>query len=378
MHLGTWLLRDGVLNLGQLEEALRAQIRRGGRLGSNLVELQLLDLDTLGGYLARSWGVPHATQGMFEAIEPAVAQRFGAELAERCCAVPLGPQPDDPAMLAVALRDPLDEDLLAQLAGTLGQPVAPYGAPELRIYFYLERLFGVQRPERPLAGAQPPLPGARAAEARRESSGDGPALPPLRLEPRRQRRTSPPPPIASASRPPPCSFAQACAAVDSAHSRDEIAGALLDYAVERTAVALLFVVRDGRAIGWRGLLGGRHASATDIGDLNLPLAAASVLQWAHDEARIYHGGPLSPDHPVERRLWEVAGAPEPPCDMVVVPVLVKDRVVNLIYAHGQPGAIDPRLTGELGELALRTSAAYVRLIRAAKEAGDSSPPRRSS
>ena len=40
--------RDAVIGLSQLEEALKAQILYGGRLGTNLVELSLLDLDTLG------------------------------------------------------------------------------------------------------------------------------------------------------------------------------------------------------------------------------------------------------------------------------------------------------------------------------------------
>jgi hypothetical protein len=52
----------------------------------------------------------------------------------------------------------------------------------------------------------------------------------------------------------------------------------------------------------------------------------------------------------------------------VVPLLVKQRVVNLVYAHVLAGPVSPELTTELTELASRAQAAYLRLIRQARGA----------
>src|SRR5688572_25977704 len=105
MKLGTLLLREAAISLGQLEAALRTQILYGGRLGTNLVELGFLDLDTLGVYLAEAAGVAAATQNLFETAPPELVLRFGAERAERYLAFPLSGGHGG-APTAVALIDP--------------------------------------------------------------------------------------------------------------------------------------------------------------------------------------------------------------------------------------------------------------------------------
>jgi hypothetical protein len=47
---------------------------------------------------------------------------------------------------------------------------------------------------------------------------------------------------------------------------------------------------------------------------------------------------------------------------VVVPVILKQRVINLIYAHGS-GGIPERIIEELTVLAQHMQDAYLRLIR---------------
>ena len=51
--------------------------------------------------------------------------------------------------------------------------------------------------------------------------------------------------------------------------------------------------------------------------------------------------------------------------VLLTPIIVKQRVVNLVYAHAQ-GALPDTATDELCELAIRASTAYVRLIRQSK------------
>jgi hypothetical protein len=186
--------------------------------------------------------------------------------------------------------------------------------------------------------------------------------PTVRLEPRRKSRelTTPPAHV----EPPPLTYAAACDRIDLARHRDEIGQALLDFAIHRFAALVVFLVRDGNALGWRAYT--TASLARPIADLSLPIGGASALQTAADDLRPYRGRSPSPGHPTETLLWASIGV-EPSSDLFVAPVVVKQRPVNLIYAHplahrGFEGAS----VDELSELAVRASSAYVRLIKQTK------------
>jgi hypothetical protein len=372
MKLGTLLLREAAISLGQLEAALRAQVLYGGRLGTNLVELGFLDLDSLGLYLAEVAGVPAATQNLFENASPVLIEDFGPERAERYGAFPLH-LGGDPAVLAAAMIDPLDADSAEQLADEWGTTVVPHVAPELRLLYYLERHYGISRKQRFVRTGTRRTAPATADDRRRSQPAGGLVMPPVvRLEPRSRRLPSeamesvpPPPPV---SHEPVLDYQQACDALDAANHRNRIADVFVEFAVGRFAAAVVFLVRDGNALGWRLHLAERARLAIrSIDELALPLGGTSALQAANDAAMPFRGPSPSPAYPFEKRLWDALGVERAPAEMLVVPVIVKQRVVNLVYVHGLGGApLSDALAAELAELAVRASAAYVRLIRVAK------------
>ncbi len=445
MKLGTLLLRNAAITLSQLETALRTQVISGGRLGTNLIELGFIDIGTLSEYLAESLSVPLATQSMFESVSQDVIDEFGADLAKRYTAFPLGYQGN---RLAVAVVEPSDRTTLARLADDVGCAIVAHVAPELRIYYYLERHYQLTRKARYLRlGTDRPTP-PEVADRRRTQPHRGISMPPpVRLQPRvvppkppRARtatdnaaeapsvRTAepataepagstaaPPPavktgkkphkPAKAAPRPPSVSAAssgrkprgkskraptaipkprtdetsgkkglatmtyrEACAAIDRADHRDLIGDALVEYARGRFEVAVVFLLRDSNAVGWRAYNSVKDRATMPIDELSLPLGGASVLQVAHDEAKMYRGGAISAGKPTERKLWEALGTDEP-ADMLVVPIVVKRRVVNLIYVHGIAGALlNDTSAKKLSELAKRGARAYLRMIRDAKNA----------
>ena len=69
--------------------------------------------------------------------------------------------------------------------------------------------------------------------------------------------------------------------------------------------------------------------------------------------------------PTEKALWDFLGVP-PAAEVAVAPVAVRNRAVNLIYAHPRGERFEGSYVDELNELAVRASEAYVRLIRQAK------------
>ena len=365
MKLGTLLLRDGVISLTQLEAALRAQVLYGGRLGTNLVELDFVDVDTLGGYLAAVLDVPLATRDMLEATEPHVISWFGPERADRYSAFPLGIDRAHPEMMAVAFADPREDDAIEALARELQRAIVPHVAPELRLYYYLERHYGISRKARFVrTGSSRPGPG-HIDERRRTQPARGMEMPPtVRFEPRKKRPSTAP---LTATQPVDglYSWREARDAIDNATQRDAIAQAFIDYAAGRFEVLALFILRDGNAIGWRVHMAGRSPPGLD--KISLPLGGSSVLQAATDSGQPYRGASPSAGRPVEKRLWDLLNLPAEPEEMLVTPIVVRQRVINLVYAHAPGGApVPPHLADELWELAQRAGDAYLRLVQAAR------------
>ncbi|HKE14125.1 MAG TPA: hypothetical protein VKB80_04660 [Kofleriaceae bacterium] len=366
MRLGTLLLRDAVISLAQLEEALRAQVLYGGRLGTNLVELGSVDLDTLGLYLSKVHGVPLATRARLEAADPAAAARLGADLAERHRAFPLGPEPLRPDTIAVAMADPRQHERVADLARRIGCPVTPYVAAELRILYYLEQRLGVARRPRYLRqpdGSSPPM-GTR--ERRRTQPAHAESAPVVRFEPRPRAEPEPRPRLPTAS--PRVALVDAIGSIAAAQHRDQIADDVIEVTQGRAGAAALLMVRGQNAIGWRALnVHGRPVVGAAIENLAVPLGGSSVLQVAYDTQRAYHGPSPAAGRPVERTIWLALGAIDPPADMMVVPILVARRVVNLLYAHGPGGrSIAESHARELIEIGQAAGGAYVRLIQASR------------
>ena len=362
MKLGTLLLRNAAIGLSQLEAALRNQVLYGGRLGTNLVELGFLDLELLSTHLAELTGLPVATPTLLDDADKTLLDKLGSDDAHRLRAIPLGFVDDGVA--GVAMVEPADAIALESLHARLGATISPYVVPELRALYYLEKHFGTPRRARFIRTARAGSdPGELVGDDRRKSQpAGGIAMPPtLTLEPRR-RRTSSQIPLTHAV-PTALSYGAACERIDTAQNREQIADAFVDYAKGRCDALVVFLIRDGNAMGWRGYVAPPTRPTRPVEELSLPLGGISALQTAHDSGQTYLGASPSPAKPIETSLWASLGAEPPPVEVLVVPVLVKQRPVNLVYAHTLGGTPPQVLITELQDLAARAQTAYLRLIR---------------
>ncbi len=373
MKLGTLLLRNAAIGLSQLESALRNQVLYGGRLGTNLVELGFIDLELLSSYLAELSGFPIATPSLLEEIDRSLVEKLGAEAAHRLRAIPLGYVGEHKDTVAVAVVEPTAAGILDELSQKFERPLTPYVVPELRALYYLEKHFGLPRRARFIRQGREDAPaeGAPGQERRKQQPVHGMVMPPpFTLEPRRRRSSSQIPPLEPAERLSASSlsisYGAACERIDIAENREQIADALCDYAKGRVDALILFLIRDGNALGWRGYLAHPEALKTPIEELSLPLGGASALQSAHDAGEPYIGAPPSAAKPVETKLWAALGASPEPQEVAVVPIMVKQRAVNLIYAHVLGGPPPAQLAHELADLANRCETSYLRLIRQAR------------
>jgi hypothetical protein len=364
VKLGTLLLRNAAIGLSQLEAALRNQVLYGGRLGTNLVELGFIDLELLSSYLAELTKLPIATATLLDGADQHLLDRLGADDAHRLRAIPLGYFGEGTDVAAVAMVDPDDAIAVDRLAARLGATITPYIVPELRALYYLERHFGTPRRARFIRTARAGTdPGELVGDDRRKSQpAGGIAMPPtLTLEPRRQRASSQG--QLTHEVPTAVSYGAACERIDTAQSRDAIADTFVDYAKGRCDALVIFIIRDGNALGWRGYIAPPTRPTHPVEELSLPLGAISALQTAQDSGQTYLGASPSPAHPIETSLWTVLSAEPAPAEVLVVPVLVKHRAVNLVYAHTLGGTPAQAVITELQDLAARAQTAYLRLIR---------------
>ncbi|HEY0251087.1 MAG TPA: hypothetical protein VGC41_06145 [Kofleriaceae bacterium] len=362
MKLGTLLLRNAAIGLSQLEAALRNQVLYGGRLGTNLVELGFLDLELLSTYLAELTGLPIATPTLLDDADRNLLDKVGADDAHRLRAIPLGMLEN--GGVAVAMVDPSDSHAVDQIEVRLGAKLTPYVVPELRALYYLEKHFGTPRRARFVRTARSGTdPGEVLIgdERRRSQPAGGISMPPtLTLEPRRRRASSAP---LIHSVPTALTFAEAAERIDAAAHREGIADTFVDFAKGRCDALVVLLIRDGNALGWRGYVAPPLRAARPIEELSLPLGGVSALQVAHDGAQTFVGVPPAGAKPIETQLWQALGAEPTPVEVVVVPIAVKQRSVNLIYAHTLGGTPPPTLVTELQDLAARAQTAYLRLIR---------------
>ncbi len=362
MKLGTLLLRNATIGLAQLEAALRNQVLYGGRLGTNLVELGFLDLEQLSTYLAEITGHPVATPTLLDEADRTLLDKLGADEAHRLRAVPLGMLESGAA--AVAIVDPQDEHAMKALAARLGAPIAPYVVPELRALYYLEKHFGTPRRARFIRtarGGTDPGEILVGDDRRRSQPAGGISMPPtLTLEPRRRRASQAP---LTHAVPTALTYADAGERIENAGNRDGIADAFVDYAKGRCDALVVFLIRDGNALGWRGYVAPPIKLVRPLEELSLPLGGISSLQTAYDGCQVFVGVPPSGARPIETQLWTALGADPAPIEVVVVPVQVKQRAVNLIYTHTLGGTPPKGFVTELQDLAARAQTAYLRLIR---------------
>lgn len=406
MKLGEMLIRDGRISDAQLQQAIDQQQRVGGRLGTVMVEMGLLDVDTLTVYLGLELGIPIATGATLERAKRSAVRLLSPEQALQFRCVPIIVQD---RQLICAIDDPHDMVALDELTGATGYRILPRVAPEARIYYYLERFYGVPRPARfkvlgesargnvkpPADLPAPPLPGlppisANPVVAPRPAPTLRAAVPAgqeeleldaedllieLEEDEAAVAETAPRQPTGSVpalERPPadseevfdPIDLDTALAQMADANQRTDVAHAIVAYAARVFDVAVLCIVRDNMVFGWK--VHGENLDADRIETLLIPLEAPSMFQSAiSDESHVFSGKPFPAT--LHNHLYKVLRA-QPPASAAVVALTINRRVVNLLYGHRSQDCTLPEPDiAELQQVCDEAATAYVRLIASNKQ-----------
>ena len=139
IKLGELLVKENLITVTQLGQALKAQRVYGNRLGTNLIELGFVSSSQLTEFLAKQLSITAARPSDFEDIPLDVIRTLSADFAIDNQAVPLG---HVNKKLRVAFADPLNLQAREELAFRVGLPIIPLIAPENLINYGLEKYYG--------------------------------------------------------------------------------------------------------------------------------------------------------------------------------------------------------------------------------------------
>lgn len=139
------LVEAGGLSQHNLQEALKAQLIYGGKLGTILIELGFVTQEFLTSLLSQQSGLPPAPIDALENVKPEVLSIVPRELAERYTMVPFLMEK---RRLHVAIKDPGNLSLVDEVSFATGLGVTPFVAPELLIWSLLDRYYQIARPDR--------------------------------------------------------------------------------------------------------------------------------------------------------------------------------------------------------------------------------------
>jgi hypothetical protein len=377
-RIGEILVQDGIVTAEGRERALQSQAVHGGRLGTNLIEQFACGLDELAEGLAQQHDMPAALDRHFSQADPAVHKMLTPASAARWRAVPLGRLPGEGGRerIAVALLDPPTDEVQAALSAELRHEVVAAIAPELRVLYHLERVYGIERDNRFKRGARRSqimgvITPERRAFVRTLSELDSAPLEAesslARIEVRRveRTRTGEIETLTDLGL-----LGDALVAVKRAFNRERV-GELLIGALEQGfdhlfSAALILTVRTGLLFGWRGFARGRDPSVMErVAAVAVPLHVESMFAQPCTTGRPYYGPPPAGGSETDRRLWRFLGTGVP-VEVGVHPLHVFGELATVLYVQA-PGAIPASAPTAIADLGQSLCHALQRLVHVDQE-----------
>src|SRR5487761_140672 len=146
-RLGEILVRDSLISSDQLKQALDYQKKNGGRLGTWLVKMGLVNDDDITAVLSRQYGVPSINLKFYE-VDPSVIKLVPQETAVRYQIVPLSRVG---STLTIAMTDPTNVFAMDDIKFMTGFNVEPVVASESAISEAIGKFYGAAESEQELS-----------------------------------------------------------------------------------------------------------------------------------------------------------------------------------------------------------------------------------
>jgi hypothetical protein len=339
--LGQILIERGVITAEGLEMALRNQLMLGGHLGTCLLELGIVDEETLGKTLAETLKVPYAKSEVLLRAEELAIRSLSRAVVEEYRAVPFR---RNGKALDVAMIDPRDFPAIDAISFASKCKVVPWVAPEIRIFDAMERHFDIPRRMRyvVISRSLSPLGDAAKRDRRRNDPPAEPAVELAREEPAATefgaqygygrswievaeelaaKGGAPHPPHDHDA-------ADLASQLCRANHKDEIAQVVLAHALKSMKRAMLFSVKGSDVALWGSAGFDTPLDPGAFGTVGL----RSLAMLDHLLGQDHYRGPLA-DSPAHREIYTRLNVPAP-VDVLLVPIHINDRLVALFVGDG--------------------------------------------
>lgn len=375
IKLGEMLLKEKIISMEQLDEALKIQMILGIKLGSSLIELGFIEEEKLSHFLSRKLGVPSVGKQELMSIPAEVIEKIPAALAEKHRVVPIQIMN---RRIVVAMVDPSDLQSIDELSFATGLMVEPRISPDLFISFALERHYGVKRDRRYIRVSGQRYGMARAKTEQQvvesnelkemtptdtaavEKIGAGAKITgellniefPAEFEGFGSLPDLPEPEPAISS----YSIDKLSIDFASAMTRDDVADVFIKYLGQEFSSGAIMIVRGKSAVGWRAVLA--HQKIPDFDTLTIPLDASSVLYMVIATSH-FHLGPLN--NSAGNTLLTKALKSSHEHSHLVMPVIMLNKVVAIVIVLADMEALGRRLQ-EIQKLVHKASLAFEMLI----------------
>lgn len=397
MRLGEFLISQQVIDADALGEALESQVVHGGRLGTNLVELGLLSEQDLAKALGGLHKVAFASGNMNP--DPRALELLDKDFCDDRDVLPMRV---DQTRISVACINPHDLKTNDEIAFRTGKRVVTVVIPEFRMYQLLRKHCAAFRNIRAIDMDQLRPSRTRAAREPAQASpelmsedefqslyakvlkGDTAADPQEPAEPEvlqavivdEEPAAAPlaaPPPVATtspAAQPPapevpqtPLSFVEAQKALAQSTDREDVALTVLRFAVGKWKRALLLNVQGPLVTGWHGL--GENIREKAVRRIAVALRGQSTFKLVAD-TRSHFIGPFRRDAGTAV-FYKLLGG-DYPTTAVMLPLLVRGKVVHMLYVDNGPGQLTPPDIGELLILSQHVGRSYEAMINRRRSA----------
>jgi hypothetical protein len=138
--LGALVVESGLATPLQIDHALQSQHVFGGSLGTNLVEMGIMDAQALAAFLSKQYGVPQADQNELDHISPEAIKLVPKNAADKLNILPLRIEND---ALVVAMMDPSDDRMIKKIEENIGHKMVLKIASELDVRQGLKVHYGL-------------------------------------------------------------------------------------------------------------------------------------------------------------------------------------------------------------------------------------------
>jgi hypothetical protein len=296
MKLGEALVKESLITREQLKLALERQVIFGGKIGTNIVELGIMKERELSAFLSKFFRVPATDTALLSSVPEETIACISREIAEKYKTVPFKKERN---RLHVAMLDPRSMAAVDELRFITGYDVVPYVVSELRLLHALEKYYGIERDLRYIStfGKEEEEPTKSTAEDHKEQM-------------RKVKEE----------------FANA-------KEKEEIIGILLNESRKIASRAAIFILKGDRVQGWKGR--GIDVDKAEMAILPHSLFGDAVARKSH------YRGPLLKIPENEPLIALLSGTPQ---DCLVIPVMIRDKIIALLYAdNGNREVMDASL-----------------------------------